>query len=97
MVEKFSDEWIARVVEHARDPKNWRPAEPGARERGRRIAARIADTFTDDQWRRVLNSVPQSRAADKISRRPVEDRPHLLSLVDADRRAEVEALLTATV
>lgn len=93
----YTEEEIERIANLGRDPKNWQPAGPEAWELGRRMAAGIADTYTDDDWRRVLNALSPSRAAIKISRRPSQDQRRLLELVAADRRAEVEGLLAVAV
>ena len=58
------------------------------------MATAIADTYTDEDWQRVLNRLTPPRAARKISGRPVEDREHLLDLLDPEHRAAVEKLLT---
>ena len=93
----YTEEQIERIAELSRDPKNWQPADPEAWELGRRMAAAIADTYTADDWRRVLNALSAPRAARKISRRPPEDHRQLLELVVPDRRADVERFLTVTV
>ena len=56
----------------------------------------IADTYTDEDWAIVLNTLAPSRAAQQISSCPPEDRRRLLRLVDSDRRADVEAFLVVT-
>ena len=52
----YTEEQIERITELGRDPKNWQPADQEAWELGRRMAAAVADTYTDDDWRRVLNA-----------------------------------------
>ena len=98
---EYTEELIDRIAEKAAeqlaDPRNRRAADSEAWERGRRIAATISDGYTDDDWRHVLNALDPPRAARKISRRPAEDRRHLLGLVAPDRRAKVESLMTASV
>lgn len=93
----YTEQQIERIAELGRDPKNWQPADPEAWELGKRMAADIADTYTDDDWRRVLNALSAPRAARKIARRPPGDHRRLLELVVPDRRAEVERFLTVTV
>lgn len=93
----YTEEEIERIAELGGTPENWQPADPEAWELGRRMAAGIADTYSDDDWRRVLNALSPRRAARKISRRPPEDRGRLLELISPDRRAEVERLLAVTV
>ncbi|MCY4369373.1 MAG: hypothetical protein OXF41_08110 [bacterium] len=93
----YTEEEIERMADLGRDPKNWQPADPEAWELGRRMASGIAETYTDDDWRRVLNALSPSRVARKISRRPPQDQRRLLELLAADRRAEVERLLTVSV
>lgn len=75
--------------------ENFLPAPPGALEFGRRIAVAIADSYTEEDWRYVLNTLSPERAATKIARRPVEDRARLLSLVTHSRRTEIERRLAA--
>lgn len=86
---------IRHVSELGRDPSNWKPAGREARQQARRMAAAIADAYTDDDWRYVLNSLSPSRAAHQIASRPPEDRDHLLGLLDLDRRVDVESLPAA--
>ena len=77
-------------VSRAASPENLRPAPAEAREIARGIADAIADSYTEDDWRHVLNTLSPDRAAMGISSRPFEDRRWLLLLIDPDRRAEVE-------
>ena len=93
---QFTPEQDERITELARNPTLWEPAGADAWERGRRMAQAVADTYTDEDWRRVLNRLTPPRAARKISRRPAEDREYLLELLDPEHRAEVERLLTVT-
>ena len=93
---RLTPEEDERITELARNPALWEPAGPDAWERGRRIAQAIADTYTDEDWRRVLNRLTPRRAAREISNRPAEDRGYLLGLLDPEQRAEVERLLTVT-
>ena len=95
-VPALTPEEDALITELARDPSKWVPAGPDAWEQGRRMAQAIADTYTDEDWRRVLNRLTPPRAARKISRRPAEDREYLLDLLDTEHRAEVERFLTVT-
>lgn len=96
---EYTEELIEQIVQEAAellaDPRNQKPAPPEAWEVGRRIAAAVADMYTDDDWRLELNALDPSRAAGTISRRPAEDWPHLLELIDPDRRNEVESQLMA--
>ncbi len=91
----YSEEEIERIAELGRNPRNWRLADPEAWELGRRVAAAIADGYTDEGWRRVLNSLDPSRAARDIACRPPEEHQRLLKLVDRHRRGEVERLVSA--
>lgn len=93
----YTEEEIERIAAQGGDPKNWLPADPEAWELGRRMADGIASTYTDEDWRRILNALSPRRAARKISLRPPEDRRRLLELVSNDRRVEVERLLAVTV
>ena len=86
---------IRRISELGRDPSNWRPGGREAREQARRMAAAIADAYTDDDWSYVLNALSPSRAAHQIASRPPEDRDHLLGLLDLNRRVDVEFLPAA--
>lgn len=92
----YTEEEIERIAELGRDPNNWRPAGPEAWERGRRLADGIADSYTDEDWRTILNRLAPSRAAQHILSRPPEDHHHLLELVQPDRRIEVQGFLTVT-
>lgn len=92
----FTSEEDALITELARDPSRWEPAGPDAWERGRKIADAIADSYTDEDWRRILNRLTPRRAARDISHHPAEDRGHLLSLLDPKQRVEVERLLSVT-
>ena len=92
----LTEEEDRRITELARDPNNWQPAGPEAWERGRRMADVIADTYTDEDWRTLLNTLTPPRAAQYISSRPPEDRRRLLERVDPDRRVEVEGFLAVT-
>ena len=93
---RYTDEEVERIAELGRDPSNWRPAGPEAWERGRRLADAISDSYTDEDWRTILNRLTPSRAAQYILSRPPDNRQHLLELVEPDRRIEVERLLTVT-
>ena len=93
----YTEDEIARIAELGEDPKNWQPADAEAWELGRRMAAGIAEGYTDDDWRRVLNALSPPRAARKISRRPPEDRLRLLDLIAPDCRTEVEQFLAVAV
>ena len=86
----------ALLTELAGDPSKWVPAGPEAWKQGRRMAQAIADTYTDEDWRRVLNRLAPPRAARQIARRPAADRAHLLSLLGPEQRTEVEHLLAVT-
>ena len=55
------------------------------------MAKAIADTYTKEDWQRVLNRLTPQRAARKISGRPAEDREYLLDLLDPEHRAKVSA------
>lgn len=77
----YTEEEIERIAAQGEDPKNWQPADPEAWELGRRMADGIAATYTDEDWRRILNALSPRRAARKISLRPPEDRRRLLELV----------------
>lgn len=91
---RYTEQEIERISRAAR-PENLLPAPPEAREMARQMADAIADSFTEDEWRTVLNTLSPDRAAMDISTRPPEDRPRLLMLIDPDRRAEVERCLAA--
>ena len=91
---EYTDELIERIVDLASDPRNWRPSQPGDRELGREIADADADTYTDDDWRYLLNRLDPLRAAQTINDRSPEQRPHLLGLIDPHRRARIEQMLT---
>ena len=102
---RFSDSDILNIVRYtekeierisgAAKPGNLLPAPPEAREIARQIADAVADSYTEDDWRYVLNTLSPDRAAMDISSRPFEDRKRLLSLIDPDRRAEVDRQLAA--
>lgn len=91
----YPEEEMERIAELGRDPSNWRPADPEAWELGKRMADAIADGYTDEDWRRVLNTLNPSRAARDIACRPPEEHRRLLTLVDRHRRGEVERLVSA--
>ena len=93
MTREYSQEFIDRIAELAQDPRNWEPAPPEALAVGRQIADAVADRYTDDDWRYVLNALDPRRAAGTISRRPAEQRSYLLSMLDPDRRTEIERRL----
>ena len=95
-VRTLTPEEDALITDLAHDPDKWVPAGPDAWERGRRMAQAIADTYTDEDWRRVLNRLTPSRAARQISRRPAANRAHLLSLLEPEQRTGVEHLLAVT-
>lgn len=91
---RYTEQVIERISGAAR-PENLLPAPSEAREIARNIADAIADSYTEDDWRYVLNTLSPDRAAVSISSRPLEDRRRLLMLIDPDRRAEVERHLAA--
>lgn len=90
---RWTPEKIEAICELGRDPNNWVPAGPEELEQARRIADAVADSYTDDDWRYFLNVLDPERAARQITSRPPEDRDHLLSLLEPDRRAAVETYL----
>lgn len=90
---KWTPEKIEAVCQLGRDPENWVPAEPDEVEMGMQIADEIADTYTDDDWRYVLNTLSPQRAARFISDRPSDEYKHLLSLLNTEQRASVEPYL----
>ena len=102
---KFSDSVVLNIVRYtekeierisrAATPENLMPAAPEAQEMARQMADGIADSFTEDDWRYVLNTLSPDRAAMDISTRPLDDRQWLLMLIDSDHRAEVERRLAA--
>ena len=89
----YTEEHIAEL---ASNPANLEPAGPEAWEYIRRMASAIADTFTENDWKTLLNRLSTDRAAREIAKRPAEERQFLLGLLSADRRADVEALLAVT-
>lgn len=89
----YSEEEIVRIAELGRDPSKWRPADPAAWELGKRMADAMADGYTEEDWRRVLNSLNPSGAARDIACRPPGERRQLLMLIARHRRGEVERLL----
>ena len=91
---EYSEETIRQVSEMA-TPENLRPAPPGALEQGRQIANSFFDTYTDEDWKRLLNKLYPDQAAGVISHRPLKDRRSLLMLIYPDRRAEVERFLAS--
>ncbi len=91
---RYTEQEIERIS-GAASPDNLLPAPPEARDIAREIADAIADSYTEDDWRHVLNTLSPDRAAMSISSRPFEDRRRLLMLIDPDRRAEVERHLAA--
>ena len=91
---RYTEKEIERIS-RAATPENLMPAPPEAREMARQMADGIADSFTEDDWRYVLNTLSPDRAAMDISTRPLDDRQWLLMLIDPDRRAEVERRLAA--
>ena len=54
------------------------------------MATAIADAYSDEDWRYVLNELSPRRAARTIARRPLEDHHRLLMLVEPVRRVEVK-------
>lgn len=92
----YTEEEVRRLSELGRDSNNWKAADPEAWEQGWRMAMAIADTYTDEDWARVLNTLEPSRAAQQISFRPPEDRRRLLGLVNSDCRTGVAAFLAVT-
>lgn len=93
----YTEEQIERIAEFADNPANLEPTGPEAWDNGRRMARAIADTFTEHDWATLLNRLSTDRAARQIARRPVEERQHLLGLLNPERRATVEAHLAVTV
>ena len=89
----YTEADIQRISELGRDPRNWKPADPDAWDRGRLIAQGIADSYTDEDWKFLLNTLSPSQAARQITCRPPGDRDRLLGLVDPERRADVKGLL----
>lgn len=87
------DEHIIRHISQAASPDTLVPAPPGALEQGRQIANAFFDTYTEEDWRRLLKELHPDQAAGVISHRPVEDRQRLLMLIPSDRRAEVKQFL----
>lgn len=94
--------WVApyteqeiELISRAARPENLLPAPPDAWEMARKIADAIADSFTEDDWRYVLNTLSPDRSAFDLSTRPPEDRERLLALIEPDRRSEVERCLAA--
>ena len=79
--------------ELGRDPRNWKPAGPDGWNRGRLIAQGIADSYADEDWKFLLNTLSPSQVARQITCRSPGDRDRLLGLVDPERRADVKALL----
>lgn len=86
----FSDEQIERIVESAGNLDNLQPADAAAWELCSRMASAIADAYSDEDWRYVLNELSPRRAARTIARRPLEDHHRLLMLVEPSRRAKVK-------
>ncbi|MDE0121301.1 MAG: hypothetical protein OXS33_06160 [bacterium] len=89
----FTEDDIRRLSKLGSDPQNWESADPDARDRGHRIAQAIADSYTDEDWKFLLNTLSPSQAAHQISHRPPEDRERLLRFIESERRAEVQSLL----
>ena len=89
----YTEADIQRMCDLGRDPRNWKPAGPDAWYRGRLIAQGIAGSYTNEDWKFLLDMLSPSRAARQIACRPPVDRNYLLSLVDPERRADVKALL----
>ena len=85
---------IRRISEVA-TPDNLKSAPPGALEQGRQIANAYFDSYTDEEWRMLLNKLYPDQAAGVISHRPREDRRSLLMLIHPDGRTEVERLLAS--
>ena len=83
------------LISRAARPEILLPAPPEAREMARKIADAIADSFTEGDWRHVLNTLSPDRSAFDLSTRPQEDRERLLALIEPDRRSEVERCLAA--
>ena len=79
----------------AANPRTLLPAPPEAREVAREIADAVADSYSEDDWRFVLNTLSPDRAAVDISTRPIGDRQRLLGLIEPSRRVEVERHLVA--
>ena len=73
----YSEEKIERIGELGLDLSNWQPADAEAWESGKRLADGIADGYTDEDWRRVLNTLNPSRAAKDIASRPPEEHQRL--------------------
>ena len=57
------------------------------------IANAHFDTYTDEDWRLLLDKLDPDQAAGVISHRSVEDRRRLLMLIPPGRRAEVRRFL----
>ncbi|MDE0120564.1 MAG: hypothetical protein OXS33_02390 [bacterium] len=91
---RYTEQEIERISGKA-SSENLLPAPPEAREIAKEIADAIADSYSEDDWRHVLNTLSPDRAARSISSRPFEDRRRLLMLIEPDRRAEVERHLAA--
>ena len=92
---RWTPEKIEAICQLGRDPSNWVPAGPEEIEQARRIADDMADAYTDDDWRYLLNVLSPIRAASEIADRPPEDRNHLLSLLNPAQRASVESHLVS--
>ena len=90
---EYSEEMIRQLSEMA-TPENLLPAPPGALEQGRQMANSFF-TYTDEDWKRLLNKLYPDQAAGVISYRPFEDRRSLLMFIHPDRRAEVERFLAS--
>lgn len=85
----YTEQEVARLS-GAASPENLLPAPPEARGIAKEIADGIADSYTEDDWPFVLNTLSPDREAVGISSRPFEDCRRLLTLYRPDRRAEVE-------
>ncbi len=79
------------------DPENWVRGGQQETEIADNAAQTIQDSYTENDWRYVLNALSPKRAARKIANRPPSERHHLLSLLDPHQRSEVESHLALTV
>ena len=84
---------IRAIAALGRDPGNWEPAGKDAVEQATEMANALADTYTDEDWRHVLNTLSPTRTAHQIACRPLEYRDHLLTLIDPARREAVQSAL----
>ncbi len=92
----YTEEQIEYIAQLAGNPANLTPAGTEAWEQGRRMAEAIADAFSEQDWKELLNRLSPDRAAKQIGKRPVADRQYLLGLLSRERRPSVESLLSVT-